>query len=58
MRGQQDSFRYYEMTLSVRSADAALAPTGMETLHGFEVLTIHVGFPKTDFLKAAFRLRV
>ena len=36
--------------LAVGAADAGLAPSGMEALHGLEVFAIHVGFAELQLI--------
>ena len=38
-----------ETVFAVGASDAAFSPPGMESLHGFEILAVDVGFAKSDF---------
>ena len=39
---------FHKTVLAVRAADARFAPSGVETLHGFKVFAVHVGFTKLE----------
>src|ERR1035437_5524702 len=49
--GDVDHVRLHELiqaVLAIGASDTALAPTGVEALHGFEVLAVDIGFAETN----------